>query len=182
VGGTNRRAEQARLKAIGRNKALWDHYNTRGVLLLADFKRITGGQFRSVLATFDTYGLKSPPVYDSRQEKYERQAKRLRDGAAELGQSYLTISQAAKILNTKPGRIIGLEGKLLRTGCELPDIVMDRAKAELSHRESAGKINGDCNPLYYPAGLQVARYWPGPGERRPDKPFYLNIRKGKHYD
>jgi hypothetical protein len=170
VGGTNRRAEQARLKAIGRNKALWDHYNTRGVLLLADFKRITGGQFRSVLATFDTYGLESPPVYDSRQEKYERQAKRLRDGAAKLGQSYLTISQAAKILNTKPGRIIGIEGRLLRAGCTLPDIVMDKAKVELPYKESgdytevAGKVNGNCNPLYYPAGLQVARYWPGPGE------------------
>jgi hypothetical protein len=144
VGGTNRRAEQARLKAIGRNKALWDHYNTRGVLLLADFKRITGGQFRSVLSTFDTYG---------------------------LGQSYLTISQAAKILNTKPGRIIGIEGRLLRAGCTLPDIVMDKAKVELPYKESgdytevAGKVNGNCNPLYYPAGLQVARYWPGPGER-----------------
>jgi hypothetical protein len=138
--------------------------------LLADFKRITGGQYQSVLSTFDTYGLKSPPVYDSRQEKCKRQAKRLRDEATRLGKSYLTISQAAKILNTKPARIIGIEGKLLRAGCTLPDIVMDKARAELSYpesrgyTESAGKVNGSCNPLYYPAGLQVAKYWQGPGE------------------
>jgi len=170
MGTTNRGAEQAKEKALKRNQALWDHYNTHGILLLADFKRLTSGQYHSVLATFDTYGLKSPPVYDSRQEKYKRQAQRLWDGATELGKSYLTISQAAKILNTKPGRIIGIEGRLLRAGCTLPDIVMDKAKITLPYQENrdyteiAGKINGTCNPFYYPEGLQVAKYWQGPGE------------------
>lgn len=170
MGETNRRAERTRIKALERNQALWDHYNTQGILLLADFKRITGGQFRSVLDTFDTYGLKSPPVYDSRQEKYKRQAKQLRDEAGRLGQGYLTISQAAKVLKTKASRIIGIEGRLLRVGCALPDIVMDKAKISLSYQEDrdytefAWKINGFCNPLHYPAGLQVAKYWPGPGE------------------
>jgi hypothetical protein len=170
VGASNRRAERGKIKAIERNRALWDHYNTHGVLLLADFKRLTQGQYRSVLATFDTYDLKSPPVYDSRQEKYKRKAKQLRDESDRLGQNHLTISQAAKILKIKPGKIIRVEGQLLRAGCKLPDIVMNETKLALPHQESRdytefpGKINGTCNPLYYPAGLQVSRYWPGPGE------------------
>jgi hypothetical protein len=170
MGATNRRATKAKIRAFERNQALWDHYNTHGTLLLADFKRLTGGQYRSVLMTFDTYGLKSPPVWDSRQEKCKRKSKRLRDEAARLKQNYLTIPQAAKVLNTKTNRVIGIEGQLLRAGCELPDIVMEPTKKVLSYQESgectevAGKINGVCNPLYYPAGLQVAKYWRGPGE------------------
>lgn len=172
MGATNRRAEQARIKAFEHNQALWEYYNIHGILLLVDFKRLTGTgrQYRSVLDAFDTYGLKSPPIYDSRQEKYKRKAKRLRDEAARLGQDCLTIRQAAKILKTKPSRVIGIEGQILRAGCTLPDIIMDENKSELPLQESreytefAGKINGTCNPFYYPAGLQVAKYWRGPGE------------------
>jgi hypothetical protein len=165
-----RRAQQAKVKAYKRNQALWDHYNANGILLMVDFKRLTEGQYQAVLDTFDTYGLKSPPVYDSRREQYKRKARQLREGAAKLGQDYLTISQAAKILNIKPGRLIGIEGQLLRAGCTLPDIVMDETKLVLPHQESreytefAGRMNGICNPLYYPVGLQVVRYWEGPGE------------------
>jgi hypothetical protein len=170
MGESDRGIGPAKLKALKRNQALWDHYNTHGVLLLRDFERIVSGQYRSVLATFDTHGLQSPPVYDSREEKYRRKAKLLRDGATNLGQDYLTISQAAEILKTKPGRIIGIEMKLLQASCELPDIIADKDKPILPYQESrdytefAGKINGTCNPLYYPTGLQVAEYWPGPGE------------------
>lgn len=170
MGATNRRARQAKIKAYERNQALWDYYNANGILLLADFKRLTGSQYRFVLTTFDTYGLKSPPVYDSRREQYKRKARKLREGAAKLGQNYLTISQAAKILNIKPGRVISIEGQLLRADCTLPDIVMDETKITGPRQESreytefAGKVNGTCNPIYYPPGLQVLKYWEGPGE------------------
>ena len=168
MGEYNRRSERGKLKALERNKALWDHYNAHDILLLSDFKRLTGGQYRAVMDTFNTYGLQPPPVYDSRSEKYKRMARRLGEGAAELGQDHLTISQAAKILNTKPSRVIGIEGRLLRAGCMLPDIIMDETRAMPISREEenefALRFHGTCNPLYYPPGLQVLKYWPGPGE------------------
>jgi len=169
MGATNSRARTGKLKAERRTKALWDHYDTYGVLYLADFKRITGGQYRAVMDTFETYGLQPPPVHDSRQEKYKRKAERLTDEAAKLGQDYLTISQVAKVLNTKASRVVGIEGRLLRAGCSLPEIVMDESKVNSNFQEKReftelpGKINGTCNPLYYPTGFQVLKYWPGPG-------------------
>lgn len=173
MGIDNARAKREELKATGRNKALWDHYNTNGSLLLADFKRLTGGQFRQVMDTFDKHGLTPPPVYDSRGEKYKRRAKRLRDEAERLGQDHLTIKQAAKVLGVKPGKVVGIEGRLLRAGCSLPDIITEDAKIRaISYKESreytefSGRLCGTCNPFCYPTGLQVAKYWPGPGENQ----------------
>jgi hypothetical protein len=170
MGEPDTRTTQAKRKALRRHKALWDQYKTKGILMLADVERLTGVKYQTVTDTFETYGLEVPPVYNSRKEKYKRQAKRLRDEAARLGQKSLTISQAAKVLNTKKGRIVGIEGRLLRAGCTLPDIVMDEGKPPVPYQESreytefAGRINGVCNPLYYPDGLPVAKYWPGPGK------------------
>jgi hypothetical protein len=169
MGATNSGARTAKIKAEIRLKALWDHYNNHKILYLTDFKRITGGQYQAVMDTFATYGLQSPPVYDSRQEKYKRKAKLLTDEAARLNQNYLTISQAARVLNTKASRVIGIEGRLLRAGCSLPEIVTGESKVTMKFQENrdftefSGKLNGTCNPLYYPPGLQVLKYWPGPG-------------------
>lgn len=165
-----------RRKAEDRVKALWAHYNEYGILLLADFKRITGGQLRPIMDTFATYGLVAPPVYDSRLEKNRRKAKALTDEAARLGQDHLTISQVATVLRIKPSRVIGVESQLLKAGFSFPEIIADGKPVETTgYRESReytevpGAINGSCNSMYYPAGLQVLYCFPGPG---PDQITY----------
>lgn len=162
-----------RQRAEARVKVLWDFYNEKGILRLADFKRLTGGQYAAVMATFETYGLKSPPVYDSREEKYKRKAQLLTDEALRLGQDYLTIEQAAEVLGTKPARVIGIEGRLLRAGCSLPEIVMEEKSKDTPVSEDDNifwRFHGICNPLYHPAGLPVLRWWEGP---KPGEITYL---------
>jgi hypothetical protein len=161
-------------KAETRAANLWQHYNETGRLSLADFKRITGGSFDSVMKTFETYGLDAPPVYDSRKEKMRRKAMALADRAAELGQDFLTIGQAAKVLKTKPNRVIGIEARIIRYGFNIPDIVIGEKNSPGSESDTGayGRINGVINPLIYPQGLQVVPIWFNPTR---DEIHYLVI-------
>lgn len=162
--------ESKRTKAERRAKALWDFYNENGVIYLADFKRLTGGQYTQVVGTFQIHGLEYPPVYDSREEVYKRKAQALWDEARQLGQDHLTVKQAAKPLNVRPHEVYGAETKLLKAGLSLPEIRMDEDRGYEQLAESrqisewAGRLNGVCNPLYHPEGLQVLDCWEGPGE------------------
>ena len=156
-------------KAEERHKALWKHYNEHGILTLADVKRITRGQYAAVGETLKTYDLDCPPVYDSQREKYKRKAKSLLDEAERLKQDHLTIAQAAKCLGIRPSEVIGLEKRLLKVGLSLPEIRMDESRGNNQYAESrkiewADRMNGVCNPLYHPQGLQVLDYWEGPGK------------------
>jgi hypothetical protein len=163
-------AAKFRKRAIERVAILWEFYEANGILYRADFERLTGGQYASVLSTFRTYGLTSPPVYDSRSELYKRKAKALRDEEQRLGQDFLTIRQAAKILNIKPSDVAAVEKRLLKARLELPKIVMDEGRGNAQFSESrefvawGDRINGVCNPLYHPQGLQVLDWREGPGE------------------
>lgn len=154
-------------KARKRAADLWDHYHQTGQLSLADFARITGGQYSHVKSTFKRYDLKIPPVYNSRQEIYKRKAKALWDAAKECGNEYLTIKEAAKALEVRPSDVVSTEMRLQKAGLDLPKIINDRQSPNnLSvDRDSnkPGRSNGSCNPLYYPSGLQVLTTRPGPG-------------------
>lgn len=160
--------EREKAKAIERNQALWDYYNKQGRLLLGDFKRITGGQYQTVTTTFESHDLKAPPVYDSRQEKYKRKAKLLRDEARRLDQGFLTIRQVAKVLKTKYSRVVAIEGQLLRAGCSLPDIITEGEMPimqEPDNRQIANEFGSSIHDtLHYPAGFQVMQWWIGPTE------------------
>jgi hypothetical protein len=157
-------------KAEKRAAALWEFYEANGILYRVDFERLTGAQYASVVETFRTYGLTSPPVYDSRSELYKRKAQSLRDEGQRLGQDFLTIRQAAKVLKVKPSEVVGIEKRLLKAGLELPAIVMDENQGDDQFSESrelvpwGDRINGVCNPLYHPQGLQVLDWREGPGE------------------
>lgn len=146
---------------------------------MADFKRITGGSFDGVAKSLEQYGLQYPLVYDSRKEKVRVKVNMLVEKATELGQSFLTIEQAAQVLNTKPSRVIGIEGRMIRYGFEVPEIKvrieipdpipMKQEKYDNTYTEFPGKLNGTIDPLNYPVGLQVI-------------PMYLNpIRNEIHY-
>lgn len=160
--------DQKKLEKRARQRAdkLWAHYNEHGKLLLDDFRRITGGQFSHVSDTFERYGIEIPPVYNSRKEIYKRKASALWDAVEQLKTDCLTIRQAARALNVRPSDVTGIEMKLEAAGLNLPKIINDGQSDTLPMVETSsayGRPNGNCNPLYYPQGLQVLRTKPGPG-------------------
>jgi hypothetical protein len=157
-------------KAEKRYKALWDYYNANGRIYLADVKRITQGQYAAVVEQMKTYGFDCPPVYDSQIEKYKRKARSLLNEVERLKQDFLTVDQAARCLGVRPSEVIGTEKRLLKAGLSLPEIRMDKERGNDQYAESrkvsewADRMNGVCNPLYHPQGLQVLDYWEGPKE------------------
>jgi hypothetical protein len=143
-----------RAKAENRARLLWEYYDKNGSLSLSEFKGITGGQYESVSKTFETYGIKTPPVWDSRKEKNRRKALVLNGEAERLKQDHLTMSQAAKVLKVKANRVIGIEGRILRYGFEIPEIrVENKIPSGGNDNDGNGKMHGTINPLIYPSGL-----------------------------
>ena len=150
-----------RERAEDRAIKLWKHYDENGKLSLSDFKRITGTTYDNGIKTFETYGIEVPLVYNSRKEKARQKAIALKEKSIELKQDYLTITQAAKVLNEKASRVLGIEGRILRYGFDIQEIRVEK-KVNDSSESDDGKMNGTINPLNYPSGLQCVPIWFNP--------------------
>ncbi len=149
-----------------RLEILWKYYNENGQLLLKDITRLTGISYDNLYKTFEAHNLKGPIVYDSREEKIKRKAERLNKEAARLGQNYLTLKQAAKVLGSKASDVLGVEIQMMKYDLSIPELRNESDvqfykyyNSNPEDNEIAHKINGTVNPLWHPTGLQVSTFW-----------------------
>lgn len=155
-------------KAQKRTAALWErYYQNDGHITCAEVTALTGKKVSNLYWTFQTHGVKGPPVWDTKAAIRERQIHALWCKFDEVDRDWLSVAEAAEVLGKPQKEIYSLRR---RYSGHIPEIrnmttrKRNNKKYEEDREAQFPSFQGKIDSRYHPRGLLVMAHWPGPGD------------------
>lgn len=99
-------------KTLAEDRAalLWERYRENGGrITIAEIFALIGRSYSSIKATFQTQGVKGPPVWDEKEAIRKRQIDSLWAKSRQLGRDWLTVSEVIEATGIRPKQVSGME-------------------------------------------------------------------------